>query len=421
MNIETLKKIIIEGHEMLPEIELVSRDFEFEQNARYVFVGVRQAGKSYLMYLRARQLIERGEDARRMLFINFDDERLLGFRADNFDMILQAYASMFDLKPILFLDEIQNIDGWEHFVRRLANSKYMVYVTGSNAKMLSRDIATTLGARFIEQQIFPYTFDEYLRAKGFEVSKNWQYGNEKNKIVRMLDEYFMWGGFPDVMMYKNKRKWLNELYEKIILGDIIQRNGIRNEMALRLTVRRIAESIKTPLSYNRLANIVKATGVSTSVASVIDYVNICRDACMIFSLENFASKFVEKATVKKHYFVDNGLLHVFLNDSETALLENICAITLQRESIDNKLKEVYYYNKEVEMDFYLPGEKRGIQVSYSLSDAATLDREVKALVEFNKQYGLRHAEIVTYYEEREIVTPALTIKVIPLAKWLLNR
>lgn len=420
MDIETIKAILIEGQDMLHELELVPRAFEFEEIARYVFVGVRQCGKSYLMYLRARQLIEQGEDLRRMLFVNFDDERLLGMKAENLDMVLKAYYAMYDFKPILFLDEIQNVDGWEHFVRRLSNQKYMVYVTGSNAKMLSREIATTLGGRFIEQRIFPYSFSEYLKARGVELDANWQYGNVRSTVERVLNDYFLWGGFPETLLYVNKRRWLNELYEKIILGDILQRNGIRNEQAVRLTVKRLAENIKTPTSYNRLANMVKATGVSTTPASVMDYVGMCRDACLIFSLDNYASKFVEKETVKKHYFVDNGLLHVFLTDSETSLLENLCALTLYRESIDIEENELYYYNKEVEIDFYLPHEKRAIQVSYSLADPSTEEREVRALLKFHELYGLDKAEIVTYSEEREIVKIGLTIQVIPLSKWLLR-
>lgn len=420
IEIETIKNIIIEGQEILPRIQIVPRTFEFEQFGRYVFVGVRQSGKSYLLYLRARQLMEEGIDLHRMLFINFDDERLLGMKGENLDLILQGYSALYDLEPILFLDEIQNIEGWEHFARRMANQKRMIYITGSNAKMLSKEIATTLGARFIEQRLFPYSFKEYLIASGLEIDERWMYGEMRGNVERVLKDYFMWGGFPETLLYENKRRWLNELYEKIILGDILQRNKIRNEQAVRLTVKRLSDNIKQPTSYNRLANIVKATGISTNVASVIDYVRMCKEACLIFTLDNYASKFVEKETVKKHYFVDNGLLHIFLNDSDTSLLENICAVTLYRDNLNDGPIELYYYNKEVEIDFYLPNEKRAIQASYSLSDTSTEEREVKALIKFHKLYGLDSAEIVTFSEERIIETPDLKINVIPLAKWLLR-
>ncbi|MDE5870462.1 MAG: ATP-binding protein [Muribaculaceae bacterium] len=420
MYIETLKSIIIEGQELLSELRPVARNYSLEDKARYVFVGIRQSGKSYMLYLRALKLIAEGHDIREMLFVNFDDERLIGFEAKDLDSILQAYSAMFEFRPILFLDEIQNVEGWEHFARRMSNQKYMAYITGSNAKMLSREIATTLGARYIEQFVFPYSFMEYLNANGITIDDNWMFGKRKGEVERHLSSYFQWGGFPELILFKNKRQWLNELYEKIILGDIVSRNGIRNEIALRLAVRRLAENIKTPTSYNRLANIVKASGVSTNVASIQEYINYCTEACLIFSLENYASKFVEKTTVKKHYFIDNGLLNIFLTDSETSLMENICAITLYHSSIQNEEEKVYFYNKEVEMDFYIPARKKGIQVSYSVNDPATLEREIKALTTFHKLYGLKEAEIITYSEERTIETPDLTIRIRSLADWLLS-
>lgn len=420
MYIETLKSIIIEGQELLRELQPVRRNYSLEERARYVFVGIRQSGKSYMLYSRALQLISEGHDIKEMLFVNFDDERLIGLEAKDLDYILQAYSAMFESRPILFLDEIQNVEGWEHFARRMANQKYTVYITGSNAKMLSREIATTLGARYVEQSVFPYSFKEYLHANNLSIDDNWAYGRKKGEVERMLTSYFQWGGFPELLLYKNKRQWLNELYEKIILGDIVSRNGIRNEMALRLAIRRLAENIKTPVSYNRLANIVKAASVSTNVASIQEYVKYCIDACLIFSLENYASKFVEKATVKKHYFIDNGLLNIFLTDSDTSLMENICAITLYHNSLHNDEEKVYFYNKEVELDFYIPSSKKGIQVSYSLNDPATLEREIKALTTFHKLYGLKEAEIITYSEERVIETPTLPIRVRSLAQWLLS-
>ncbi len=420
MDLNTLKSIIIEGQELLSEINPVPRAYTLEPNARYVFVGIRQAGKSYMLYLRALQLINDGHDLKEMLFINFDDERLIDMKASDLDSILQAYASLFDRKPILFLDEIQNIEGWEHFGRRLANQKYMVYITGSNAKMLSKDIATRLGARYIDKHVFPYSFDEYLTANGCEIDGNWSYGRKRADVERLLAQYFQWGGFPESLLYVNKRHWLNELYEKIILGDIIQRNRIKNEQSLRLAIMRLADNIKNPTSFNRLASMVKATGQSTNVASITDYIRFCEEACLLFSLENYASKFVERNTVKKHYFVDNGLLNIFLTDSETALMENLCALTLYRKSVEDENHRVYFYNKEVELDFYIPFIGKGIQACYSIRNTATLEREVKALTTFHRLYGLKEAEIVTYSEEQTIETPDLSIKVTPLSKWLLS-
>ena len=322
--------------------------------------------------------------------------------------------------PILFFDEIQNVEGWEHFARRLANRKYQVFITGSNAKMLSRDIQTVLGGRYLDETIYPYSFHEYLEAQDIALSKEWQYGSERARVQQAFGQYLSWGGFPELLLYRNKRHWLNDLYEKILLGDIIHRNKIKNELALRMVIKRLAESVMHPTSFTRIANLVKATGVSTSTASVIEYAKYAKDACIMFSLENYASKFVEKETVKKHYFVDNGLLNIFLMDAETALLENVCAIHLHKKYGER----LFFYNKNVEVDFFIPEEGYAIQASYSIlaSNASdTYDREVEALKKLNAFAHLERMVIVTNDEETTIpVNDSQFIEVIPAWKWLLN-
>ena len=147
MEREIIRKIIIEGQEFVNEIPLIKRPFFFEKNGNYVFVGIRQAGKSYLLYQRIQQLIEEGHSIEEMVYINFDDERLRQFTTHDFDLILQAYASMFNLRPILFFDEIQNIEGWENFARRLANQKYNVYIKAAFRKAGLTRMVTTIDQR----------------------------------------------------------------------------------------------------------------------------------------------------------------------------------------------------------------------------------------------------------------------------------
>ncbi len=420
MQKEIFRILIKEGHESIAEVELYERAFEFEENGRYVLVGIRQAGKSYLLYQMAQTLLKQGHDIRELVYVNFDDERLLGMTASDFDLILQAHATMYqDIKPILLFDEIQNIEGWEHFARRLANQKYKVFITGSNAKMLSRDIATTLGARYFDEKVFPYSFKEYLGANGIELEEGWQYGRLRNVIQQRFADYFEWGGFPELLLFSNKRHWLNSLYEKIVLGDVIQRNGVKNAQALRLSVKRLAENVKQPTAYNRLANLVKSAGISTSTASIIDYVRFVKEACLMFTLDNYASKFVERETSKKHYFTDNGLLNIFLTDANTALLENMVAIALYKKyNKDDDAPQLYYYNRGVEVDFYIPNEQQAIQVSYSIQDPETRRRETAALIALNKLFPLSKAMIVTYDEEEVIETTDLTIETVPVWKWL---
>lgn len=421
MQKDTLKTLIKEGQDEIQNIDLYQRPFCFEEEGRYVLVGIRQAGKSYLLYQRAKQFLREGHDIKEIVYINFDDERLYGMNVNDLDLILQAYNAMYSYKPILFFDEIQNIEGWEHFARRLANQKYMVFITGSNAKMLSRDIATTLGARYFDENVFPYSFTEYLAANGVKLENNWLYGKQKNTVQQYFAEYFKWGGFPELLLYKNKRHWLNGLYEKILLGDVIQRNNIKNDQALRLAIKRLSENVMQPTAYNRLANMVKSTGISTNTASIIEYIKYTKDACLLFTLDNFASKFAEKETAKKHYFTDNGLLSIFLTDSNSPLLENLCATTLYKKyNKHSEVPELYYYNQNIEVDFFIPEESTAIQASYSLTDPDTRKREVSALIALNKVYPLNKASIITYDEEYVIEEGGLSIQVVPIWKWLIE-
>ncbi|MCH5311012.1 MAG: ATP-binding protein [Prevotella sp.] len=418
MNKEIIANIIREGQDFIPEIQLYRRQAEYEAQGNYVFVGVRQCGKSYMLYQRIQQLLEEGHDIRKMVYVNFDDERLQAIKADELDLILQAYGTMNDEKPFLFFDEIQNVDGWEHFARRLANQKYQVFITGSNARMLGRDIATTLGGRYWTRNVYPFTFNEYLGSLGIALDKQWFYSSRTRATVeRAFDNYFHFGGFPEVRTLVAKRLWLNDIYNKIFFSDLVVRNKIRNEAALRLTVRRLAESVKQPLAYNRISNLVKSTGVNCQPNTVMDFITFLRDACILFSLKNYTSKFSERETIKKHYFVDNGLLNIFLNNDQTSLLENLCAIHLYQRYGNEQL---YFYNKNVEVDFYLPEKHTAIQACYSMGDTNTSEREINALLKLHSFEPLEQALIITRDEESTIKRGNLTIEVKPIWKWLLE-
>ena len=270
VDIEILKRIIVENQQFIATVEMNRRDYAFEPKGRYVLVGLRQAGKSYLLYQRIKTLVSEGHKIEEMCYVNFDDERIAGIRAEELGSILDAYHALYEGDPILFFDEIQNIVGWEHFARRLANEKRMVFVTGSNAKMLSREVATTLGGRFLTLDVAPYSFAEYLRACGVSLGKNWRYGKTASDVERRFETYLRFGGLPECVEHVDKRGWLNGLFDKIFFGDMVVRNGVKNEEALRLAVKKLAESICQSAAYNRVANLIKASGVSTPAASVRD-------------------------------------------------------------------------------------------------------------------------------------------------------
>lgn len=416
MNKELFRAIISENQEFIGSIPLVERPLHLEESGNYVFVGVRQAGKSYLLYQRVKELLGCGINLHDIVYVNFDDERLLGMTTDDFDLILQAYYSMHGGQPIFFFDEIQNVDGWANFARRLANQKHRVYVTGSNAKMLSRDIETVLGGRYLSVYVFTYSFEEYLKAIGISVSGGSQYGRKANELQRHFRTYFEWGGFPELVNFREKRVWLNSLYNRIFFNDLVVRHKVKNEDSLRMCIRRLAESVMQPCSLNRLSNLVKSTGMPCSPSTVMEYVRYLQESCLLISLDNYASKFVDKETVKKHYFIDNGLLHLFINNPDTALLENLCAINLYKRYG----KGVYYFNRNIEVDFYVPDEKLAIQASFRMSEEATLEREIKALVALHGLYDTQRNLIITYEDEGIMERDGIKIEIIPVWKWLLD-
>ncbi len=164
MNHALLKSVIYDQHEFIRNFQIVPRDYEFEENGNYVLVGLRRAGKSTLLYKIVLDLVASGVDWEQIIYINFEDERLSEFTVADFNDLLSVQSEMSDKKGYFFLDEVQNIDGWEKFARRMADAKEHIYITGSNAKMLSREIETTLGGRFFAKHITPYAFGEYLTA-----------------------------------------------------------------------------------------------------------------------------------------------------------------------------------------------------------------------------------------------------------------
>jgi len=416
MDKEVIKRLIIEKQTEIITIDLVKRPVELEPTANYVFVGLRRAGKSYTMYQYIQDLINSKQiTIKEVLFINFEDERIASINAESLGLILDAYKEIFDFKPIIFLDEIQIVAGWEKFARRLADSKYKVFITGSNAQMLSKDIYTTLGGRFIALEIFPFSFREYLTYHNINLEKNWLYSELRTQVIKLFSNYFYFGGFAETFSINDKRSWLNSLYQKILLGDIITRNEIRNENAIRVLVKKMAESVMQPSSLIRLKNIVDSSGTTISRNTLTEYLQYLTDAFLIFGISNYSDKLSDKETIKKRYFFDNGLLNNFLFDPETKLLENIVAIELKKKYRD----DLFYYNRNIEVDFFIPKEKRAIQVSYSIENDLTFKREISAILKLNEVYRLNTLEIVTFNEEKTIRENRTVIQIIPIWKWLL--
>lgn len=417
MNRDVLKQIIIDQKEMYLGNPLISRDYDLEENVNYCFVGIRRTGKSYMMYQQIHDLMNDGISSSQIVYVNFEDERLLEISVDDLNTILELGIEFSGSKgkPYLFLDEIQNVDGWEKFVRRVADMKYRINITGSNSKMLSKEIASTLGGRFMIVNVFPYSFKEYLSANHIENVRLDQIGTKKRAdIVSQYEQYVTYGTFPELVDIKNKRPFLNNIYQTVYLQDIITRNKIINDFAVRLILKKIAESVTKALSFNRLTNIVKSAGISIGKQTVINYVGHMLDSYLIFSLQNYASK----KTSPKYYFMDTGLLGLMLLDCKTAQLENLVAVELiRRYGFEN----VYFFENNIEVDFYVPSENLAIQVSMQvLEDVDTLERETKAFVKLNQFIPDTKCLLVTNSEETKLNCDGIKIDVVPAWKWLLD-
>lgn len=422
INKVVLKQILASNQKDIEQYQIVSRELPFDEFERRVFIGVRRAGKSFMLYQKMQQMLAEGQGWENMLYLNFEDDRLADFKSEDFELILECHAEMYDKRPMLFLDEVQNIDGWEKFARRLADAKYKVWITGSNAKMLSSEIMTTLGGRYLPTEVYPYSFQEFLRIKEVSYDDNSLLATESRaKMLRVWSEYFEWGGLPESVSLTVKRDYLTSTLQKIYLGDIVNRNKISNANLLRLLLKKIAESVKQPISYNRLANILSSVSGKITMPTVSKYIEHSEAAWLLLRLRNISAAFADKESLCKYYFIDNGVLHLFLLDSDTALLENLTALTLFRKYGHDKDNErVFFYNDKVEVDFYIPEEKLAIQASYSISKAdSAYEREVDALKKIPNVLECNRRVILTYDESDTITDEFGTIEVMPLWKWIL--
>lgn len=417
---EVIREILLENRKEVEFQQIVPRNFQMEDFANYVLIGVRRAGKSFMLYQQIQQNLKRGITWDSMLYINFEDERLMGMTAQELNLILEVHGMMSKERPILFLDEIQNINGWEKFARRLADNKYRVYITGSNAKMLGSDVATTLGGRYITKHIMPYSFPEFLQANEVSYDSNTlatTFG--RAEVQRLFTNYFRFGGFPEGARLASKRDYINSVYQKIYLGDIASRNKIENQFSLRVLFRKLAESVKQPISFTRLTNIIASTGAKLSKPTLINYLEYSKDAFLVYPIKNIADNLTQRETNPKYYFVDNGIISILAMDVDTSLLENMVAMELLRRY--GLEEQVFFYYKNVEVDFYIPDAATAIQVSYTPKKSdETWERESTALIKLSKVLDCKRLIILTYELEENIELKGLNIEVIPVWKWLLD-
>lgn len=419
---EILREVMLENREEVMRHNVIKRNISLDGFDRQVLVGARRAGKSYLLYGKIQELITAGHSWNEIVYLNFEDERLAGIELSDLNMILEVHAGLSDKRPMLFLDEIQNIEGWEHFARRIADNKFTVFITGSNAKMLSKDVSAVLGGRYLTREVFPMQFNEYLSINGVDAENELLTATttSRGELMKFFEEYFQFGGFPECASLPVKRDYLMSLYQKIFLGDIAARNNIENIFALRVLIRKLAESIKQPLSFTRAANIVASTGTKIGKNTVINYLSYAADAYLILPVTNIADTLVDKVSNPKYYFIDNGIISLLALDIRTSLLENIVALKLL-STYGTQENTVYFYNHGIEVDFYVPQTETAIQVCYTMNDAeGTFERETKALIKVQSRLACRRNIIVTYSDEDVIEKDGVKIEIIPVWKFMLG-
>ena len=416
VNIEELKAAIVDREEEIKkkfkEENIIERESEkivkkyISTDIALIITGVRRCGKSILAFML-------GKD-NKYGYVNFEDERL-NIEARDLNKVLEALYSLKGDIDILIFDEIQNIFGWERFITRLIQNKKII-ITGSNARLLSKELATYLTGRHIDFTLYPFSFKEFLRFKNF--SPNIHLTTDIAKIKNYLDEYLKAGGFP--LTYKVGKLFLVENYKDIVERDVIQRYKIKYPKVLKDLAKYLISNLSKEISYNKLKNIL---GVK-SVHTIMNYTEYIQNSYLVFLVERFSFKLKEQMIApKKVYCIDTGLSNAIgfkFIENFGRLIENIVAIELKRRE-----KEIYYWKdyQQHEVDFVIKEGtkvKQLIQVCYSLEDLETKKREIRGLIKASDELKCRNLLIITWDEEKEIKEKNKLIKVVPLWKWLLS-
>ena len=417
MDKDLIKTVIADQEYYLEQAkDSIKREFSADlRNSKDIVIitGIRRCGKSTLL-----QQI-RAAKAEKDYYINFDDERLVSFKVEDFQMLLEVFYELFGKQKTFYFDEIQNIEQWERFVRRLHDTGNKVYITGSNARMLSRELGTHLTGRYLSVELYPFSFKEFILLKNPDLlSKNQHKTSVKAEILALFHEYFNNGGFPNFVKTGDELA-LRTMFENIIYRDIMVRNNITNEKEIKELVSYLAGNYARLSTNSELAKIIGVKNPTT----VKNYLSFLADSYLVFQINKYDYS-VSKQIInpKKSYFIDNGLVRrvgFSFSNNLGQLLENLVFIELLRRG-----KTVYYHKNGQECDFVLVENEKvtsAIQVTYSMSNGKTKKREIDALFDAMNTYKLQSGLIITDDTEEEIIENDKKIKIIPAWKWLLNK
>lgn len=377
---------------------------------------MRRVGKSTLL----QQL--RTDSNESNYYINFDDDRLVHFELKDFQVLLEQFIELYGVQKTFFFDEIQNIPGWERFVRRLHDQGNKVYITGSNATLFSQELGTRLTGRYFQLELYPYSFLEILQHRlPFDRSQEILTTEERGLASRIFSEYFTKGGIPPYI-HSEEPEILHSLYESVLYRDIISRYKLSNDRPIKELVYYLASNVGKEFSYSGLAKQI-GLGSPTSISNYCHYLSM---SYLCFTVSRFSHSLTKQQLYnKKNYFIDHGLARTLgfrSTEDRGRLLENLVYIELKRRN-----GEIYFHKEKKECDFLL--RKKGkiceaYQVCWSLNDQETQERELEGLYEAMQLHHLSTGTIITGESQEEELKVQLngknvTIKSLPAWKWLL--
>ena len=433
MRKEIIKSLIALKQQEMP-FEVIHRDKELPVNRKKIITipGVRRCGKSTLMMIAINELLQSGVPADNMLWIGFDDERLRKMTSDDLDEVIVAYMEMFpdtQMKDVyMFFDEIQLIEGWEYFVLRVyKNYCKNIYVCGSNATMLSKELCTALRGYPLEYDTYPLSFHEFCRFKGVKTDVYLEQG--RAKVRNAFAAYHRGSAFPEVVLSDSeleKLQLLHGYFDTMLLKDIAEHYGIGNVEVLRYFVKRIMANLTKPTSILAIHNDIKSQGLKISKDELYKWAGYVCDVFLFIRIPKYERSLIkEQRSLNKYYCIDNGLRSAMLlpqSDDNGKLLENIVFLHLHRtKTLSDR---IFYFQELSECDFVVQrGEQIDelIQVTWDMSDEHTRKREINGILEASNVTQCDKLTIVTNDEEGTVVQGGKTIKMIPAWKWLLEK
>lgn len=388
------------------------REINFKEYIRskqiIVISGVRRSGKSTLLKQISLKIP-------RFYYINFDDERLINFTVQDFNTLIILWKKKFHSEYIL-IDEIQNIDNWERFVRRVHDEGYKLFITGSNAKLLSSELSTHLTGRYKKIELFPFSFKELVEYSKVNISDS-PTSETKAKILKLFDDYLIHGGFPEYIRYKDN-EYLKRIYEDIIYRDIVTRFGIKEVKSFRELTNYIFTNFTKEASYNTLKNIL---GIKTTM-SVRSYVGFLEESYLIFELFKYDFSLKKQyISDKKLYVIDNGMRNAtafYFSSDRGRLLENLIYIELKRRG-----KNVYYFKDKSECDFLIQEKNnivQALQVTQKI-DKTNEKREFDGLINALDRLNIKDGLILTENQNEIRTVNSHKIIIKPIWQWLLKK